>query len=172
LGIKIIKSSEENKMNVIIRPYKTGDINDLITLTLQAFEPIFISFEKILGPHIYPIIYPDWRKNQTEGVEKISQDEKISLLVAEVDGKVVGYIAYELSNDKTGEVQLLAVLPEYQNHGIGTQLNTFALQKMKEGGMKLAVVSTGGDESHVPARRSYEKAGYAALPLVKYYRDL
>jgi ribosomal protein S18 acetylase RimI-like enzyme len=89
-----------------------------------------------------------------------------------VDGKVVGYIAYELYNDKTGEVQLLAVLPEYQNHGIGTQLNTFALQKMKEGGMKLAVVSTGGDESHVPARRSYEKAGYTALPLVKYYRDL
>jgi len=38
--------------------------------------------------------------------------------------------------------------------------------------MKLAVVSTGGDESHVPARRSYEKAGYTALPLVKYYRDL
>jgi len=57
-------------MNVIIRPYKTGDINDLLTLTLHAFEPIFISFEKILGPHIYPIIYPDWRKNQTEGVEK------------------------------------------------------------------------------------------------------
>jgi ribosomal protein S18 acetylase RimI-like enzyme len=159
-------------MKLKIRPFINNDHNDLINITLQAFEPIFISFEKILGPHIYPILYPDWRKSQTEGVEKISQDEKISLWVAEVDGKVVGYIAYELYNDKTGEVQLLAVLPEYQNHGIGTQLNTFALQKMKEGGMKLAVVSTGGDESHVPARRSYEKAGYTALPLVKYYRDL
>jgi ribosomal protein S18 acetylase RimI-like enzyme len=159
-------------MKLKIRPFINNDHNDLINITFQAFEPIFISFEKILGPHIYPILYPDWRKSQTEGVEKISQDEKISLWVAEVDGKVVGYIAYELYNDKTGEVQLLAVLPEYQNHGIGTQLNTFALQKMKEGGMKLAVVSTGGDESHVPARRSYEKAGYTALPLVKYYRDL
>jgi ribosomal protein S18 acetylase RimI-like enzyme len=172
MGARITKSSEENKMNVIIRPHKTSDINDLINLTLQAFEPIFISFEKILGPSIYPILYPDWRKSQTEGVEKISQNKKISLWVAEVDGKVVGYIAYELNDDKTAEVQLLAVIPDYQNHGIGTQLNTFALQKMKDGGMKLAIVSTGGDESHVPARRSYEKAGYTALPLVKYYRDL
>jgi len=35
-------------------------------------------------------------------LKKLSQDEKIGLWVAEVDGKLVGYIAYELSNDKTG----------------------------------------------------------------------
>ena len=159
-------------MKIKIRPFTDSDINDVIIITLLAFEPIFISFEKILGPRIYPIIYPDWRKSQTDGVENISQNNKISLWVAEVDKNVVGYIAYELYDDKTGEVQLMAVHPEYQNHGIGTQLNTFALQKMKEGGMKMAIVSTGGDESHAPARRSYEKAGYTALPLVKYYRDL
>ena len=84
----------------------------------------------------------------------------------------MGFITYELDEDKTGEVQLLAVHPEYQNHGIGTELNTFALQKMKESGMKLAVVATGGDESHAPARKSYEKAGYTGLPLVRYYKDL
>ena len=159
-------------MNVIIRPFKNSDMNYLITLTLLAFEPIFISFEKILGSHIYAIIYPDWRKRQTEGVEKISQDNKISLWVADVDEKVVGYIAFEIYEDATAEVQLLAVHPEYQNHGIGTQLNTFVLQKMKANGIKLVIVSTGGDESHAPARRSYEKAGYTALPLVKYYQAL
>ncbi len=159
-------------MNVIIRPFKNSDMNYLITLTLLAFEPIFISFEKILGSHIYANIYPDWRKRQTEGVEKISQDNKISLWVADVDEKVVGYIAFEIYEDATAEVQLLAVHPEYQNHGIGTQLNTFVLQKMKANGIKLVIVSTGGDESHAPARRSYEKAGYTALPLVKYYQAL
>jgi hypothetical protein len=51
-------------------------------------------------------------------------------------------------------------------------VNTFALQRLKDGGMKLAVVGTGGDEGHAPARRSYEKAGYTALPLVRYYKDL
>jgi len=160
-------------MNLHIRPFNYRDINDLVQLSLLAFEPVFISFERILGPKIYPIIYPDWRKSQKEGVEKVSNNEKITLWVAEMDGNVVGFVAYELNDDdKTGEVQLLAVHPEYQNHGIGTELNTFALQKMKESGMKMAVVSTGGDESHAPARKSYEKAGYTALPLVRYYKNL
>jgi ribosomal protein S18 acetylase RimI-like enzyme len=93
--------------------------------------------------------------------------------VAELDGTVIGFIAYQLNvKDKTGEVQLLAVHPEFQNLGIGTELNHFALSKMKESGMKLAVVGTGGDPAHAPARKSYEKAGYTALPLVRYYRNL
>lgn len=160
-------------MNFQIRPFNKSDINDLVRLSLLAFEPVFLSFEKILGPKIYPIIYPDWRKGQKEAVEKVCNNEKITLWVAEVDGNVAGYVAYELyDDDKSGEVQLLAVHPDHQNHGIGTELNTLALQKMKESGIKMAVVATGGDESHAPARKSYEKAGYTALPLVRYYKDL
>ena len=99
--------------------------------------------------------------------------DKNSVWVADQDGIVVGFIVYELNiKEKTGEVQLLAVHPDYQNSGIGTELNDFALTKMKVGGMKLAVVGTGGEPGHAPARRSYEKAGYTALPLVRYYKDL
>jgi GNAT superfamily N-acetyltransferase len=64
------------------------------------------------------------------------------------------------------------VHPDRQNRGIGTRLNEWALARMKEAGVELADVSTGGDESHAPARRSYEKAGYTALPLVRYYKKL
>ena len=161
-------------MNLQIRLFNTSDINDLVQLSLLAWAPVFAAWERILGPELYPIaIYPDWRKGQKEVVEKICNDEKITTWVAEVDGKVVGFVAYELNDiTKIGEVQLLAVHPEYQNHGIGTQLNLFALQKLKEGGMKLAVVGTGGDEGHAPARKSYEKAGYTGLPLVRYYKAL
>ena len=82
-------------------------------------------------------------------------------------------VSYELNfKERVGEVYLLAVHPDYQNRGIGTQLNTFALGKLKESGMHLAVVGTGGDPGHAPARRSYEKAGYTPLALVRYYKDL
>ncbi len=161
-------------MNFHIRPFNISDINDVVHLSLLAWEPVFTAWERILGSELYPIaIYPDWRKGQQGVVEKIIQDEKMNTWVAEVDGKVVGFVVYELNHDaKIGEVQLLAVHPENQNHGIGTELNFFALQKLKEGGMKLAVVGTGGDEGHAPARRSYEKAGYTGLPLVRYYKAL
>ena len=119
-------------MNLHIRPFHKEDGGEIVQLTLLAFEPVFSSFEHILGPGIYPILYPDWRKMQAQGVEKLAANEKISFWVAEVDEKVVGFIAFEGFDDKTAEVQLLAVHPGYQNRGIGTRLNTFALQKMKE----------------------------------------
>ena len=161
-------------MNLHIRPVCEDDVDDLVRLSLLAWVPIFRSFEQILGPNIYRLIWPDWKTGQKEAVETVCRDgDKTIVWVAELDGIVVGFLAYELHpKDKTGEVELLAVHPDYQNRGIGTQLNNFAFEKMKESGMKMARVETGGDPSHAPARRSYEKAGYTALPLVRYFKDL
>ena len=157
-----------------IRPLQDGDMNDVVQLSLLAWKPVFAAWERILGAQLYPIaIYPDWRKSQAEAVEKACRNEKLTTWVAEVEGVVAGFIVYELNDaTKVGEVQLLAVRPDHQNRGIGTELNLFALQKLKEGGMKLAVVGTGGDEGHAPARRSYEKAGFTGLPAVRYYQVL
>ena len=137
-------------MNLHIRPYAEGDIEAIVELSLLAWEPVFTAWQEILGPKLYPIaIYPDWRKSQKEVVEKVCTDEKINTWVAIVDGNVVGFVAYELDEkSKTGEIRLIAVHPEHQNHGIGTKLNTFALQKLKDGGMKLAVEGKGGDKGH------------------------
>ena len=161
-------------MKIEIRVYEGKDIDDIVELSLLAWEPVFVSFEKILGSQIFPILYPDWRQGQADGVEKVCRNqEQYHTLVAELDGKVIGFLTYELNREnKNGEVVLLAVHPDHQNDGIGTELNLIALEEMKAAGMKLAVVGTGGDEGHAPARRSYEKAGYTPLPLVRYYQAL
>jgi len=161
-------------MNLEIRPARNDDVEELVRLSLSAWTPVFSSFEQILGPQIYALIWPDWRAGQREAVETVCRDrEKTTVLVAVVDGRAVGFLAYELKpEDGVGDVTLLAVDPEYQNLGIGTQLNVLALEKMKAGGMKMARVETGGDPSHAPARRCYEKAGYTALPIVRYHQDL
>jgi len=161
-------------VNLSIRPIRGTDVDALVQLTLLAFVPVFDSFRELLGPDIYPMIWPDWRKSQDEAVARLcSEPDKTVVWVADVDGTVVGFVAHEAKpKDHVGEVLLLAVHPDHQNHGIGTKLNERALQEMKDVGVKLAVVCAGGDFSHAPARRSYEKAGYAALPLVRYYKDL
>jgi ribosomal protein S18 acetylase RimI-like enzyme len=161
-------------MDLDIRPVREDDVQDLVRLSLLAWTPVFSSFEQILGHNIYTLIWPDWRTSQRDAVETVCRDrEKTAVLVAELDGRVVGFLAYELNvKDGVGDVALLAVHPDYQNLGIGTELNNFALEKMKESGMKMARVETGGDPSHAPARRCYEKAGYTALPIVRYHQDL
>jgi len=159
-------------MDAHFRPVDANDIEDLVVLSLLAWEPVFSSFRHILGHSIYTLIWPDWKKGQRKAIEGVCKDEKTHVWVAELDGAVIGFVAYELYKDKVGEVQLLAVHPDHQNRGIGTQLNNLALRRMKESGIKMAKVETGGDTSHAPARKSYEKAGYTGLPLVRYFKDL
>ncbi len=161
-------------MNLNIRPIRDHDVEDVVRLSLLAWAPVFESLRQVLGLDIFSAIWPDWRTSQRQGVEAICRDgEKRRTWVAELDGTVVGFLSCELNeDDRTGTVLLLAVHPEYQNAGIGTALNRFALQEMKDCGMQLAKVETGGDPGHAPARRCYEKAGYTALPLVRYFQKL
>jgi hypothetical protein len=99
-------------VHVRIRPSVDSDLAGIVELSLLAWEPVFESFEKVLGPRIFSILYPDWRKSQAEGVEGAYRaTDKYHTLVAELDGRVAGFIAYELKGE-TGEVILLAVHPE------------------------------------------------------------
>jgi GNAT superfamily N-acetyltransferase len=161
-------------MEYQIRVGDDRDIEALVELSLLAWEPVFDSFRQVMGPAIFPLAYPDWREQQRQTVETYckAREDRV-LLIAEADGRAIGFLTYELNHkNQEGEVTLLAVHPDYQNQGAGTKLNLLALEQMKEHGMKLAAVATGGDPGHAPARRSYEKAGYTALPLVRYYKDL
>jgi GNAT superfamily N-acetyltransferase len=172
-----LRVKKRGYMNLLIRPFSHDEMEEIVQLSLLAWAPVFRSFEQVLGSRIYSLIWPDWRISQRDVVEKICKEEKTLVWIAELDGRVTGFIAYTLDSkengqENTGEVELLAVHPDYQNRGIGTALNNLALAKMKEGGVKLAVVATGGDPGHAPARRSYEKAGYTAFPGVRYYQDL
>jgi len=157
-----------------IRLFEDDDLDTVVRLSLVAWVPVFHSFRQVLGPAIYGILYPDWQKSQRVCVEGICRDrEKYTTWVAEVGGAVVGFTSYLLDpEERSGEVVLLAVHPHDQNRGIGTELSRFALDRIRETGRQLAIVGTGGDPGHAPARRTYEKAGYTPLPLVRYYKYL
>ncbi len=161
-------------MNYLIRPYVDSDLDAIVELSLLAWEPVFCSFQQTFGPEIYSILYPDWRTSQSAGVAAVCQDTvKYHTLVAQYGEKVVGFLAYELKSEEArGEVLLLAVHPEYQNAGIGAALNLRALELLRTAGVKIAVVETGGDDAHAPARRAYEKAGYTPFPIVRYFKAL
>jgi GNAT superfamily N-acetyltransferase len=56
--------------------------------------------------------------------------------------------------------------------GIGTALLTVALTWMRDAGMAVAMVETGGDPGHAPARRTYERLGFGVVPIARYYKKL
>ncbi len=161
-------------MEISIRPIRENDLAALEELAVLAWEPVFASVRAVLGPEIDAILHPDWRRRQREEVRRYCAETPGAVaLLAEVEGAVAGFIAYELHQDTLkGVVDLLAVHPDYQNHGIGTELNRLVIERMREAGMRIAIVGTGGDPGHAPARRTYEKAGYTLFPIAHYYQAL
>ena len=158
-----------------IRPLVEDDIEAVLHISQIAWAPVFQSFEEILGAEIYHLVFPHGRKEQLEMIEAMCREEAetTQTFVAEVVEHIAGFIIWKLDLEaKSGEIWFLAVHPDYQNQGIATKLNLFALDKMREAGMTLAIVGTGGDPSHAPARRAYEKAGMIGLPTVRYYKAL
>jgi hypothetical protein len=47
-----------------------------------------------------------------------------------------------------------------------------ALDWIKDAGMTVAMVESGGDAGHAPAKRTYEKAGFSLLPVARYFKAL
>jgi ribosomal protein S18 acetylase RimI-like enzyme len=157
-----------------IRPYDDKDLDEILDLSILAWAPIFASFHHVLGAELDTLLHPDWKASQREVVETtVTGSEGVETWVAELDGGAVGFVAYQCDDEsKRGEIVLLAVHPEHQDRGIGTALNDLALSKMTEAGMEIAIVETGGDASHAPARRSYEKAGFTLFPIARYFKAL
>jgi len=158
-----------------IRPFDDGDADAVVGLSLRAWAPVFASLEQALGSEIFRRQHPDWREDQRRAVEAVCATQKGRVWVAEVGGAgAVGFVAVELHHPERsmGEISMLAVDPDYQGGGIGTALTEFALDRLKDAGMTVAMVEMGGDPGHAAARRTYEKAGYVLLPIARYFKNL
>ena len=157
-----------------IRPFNDQDTEAVVDLSLRAWAPAFASLERVLGSEIFRRQHPDWREDQRRAVEDVCAANKGRVWVAEVGVSAVGFVAIELHHPEhnMGEISMLAVDPDYQGGDIGTALTEFALDRLKDAGMTVAMVETGGDPGHAAARRTYEKAGYVHLPIARYFKNL
>jgi len=158
-----------------IRPFDASDLPRLHEIREAAFRPVFRSFRDIVGEEIAGAAFAAAEAEQAAHLDDLCKPESASeLFVAEMGSQIVGFVAVSLDHEKKiGEIGLNAVYPDHAGQGIGTRLYAFAVNRMRDAGMAIATVGTGGDPSHMPARRAYEKAGFgAAIPSLWLYRRL
>lgn len=157
-----------------IESYNANQLSAVIRLSLRAWTPVFDSIQKVLDIDVYQEFYPDnWRVSQQKAVEDVCTAEDTNVWVAIEADLTVGFIAVKVhADDSMGEIYMIAVDPDFQGQGIGTTLIEFALDWMKDAGMSIAMVETGGDPGHAPARHTYEKAGFGLLPIARYFKKL
>ncbi len=147
---------------VQFRLFRPDDAPILEEIRAAAFAPVFASFRQILGEEIYRRAQAHLDDAHPEYLASLlREDSPWQVHCVEHQGTVVGFVAIQLDADKlVGEIGLNAVHPDHAGKGIGTVMYEFALERMREAGMRVATVATGGDPSHAPARRAYEKAGF------------
>jgi len=157
-----------------IEPYHSHHLDAVIRLSLRAWEPVFESIQNSLESDIYQVFYPDgWHVSQQKAVEEVCAAEETNVWIAIDTDSVVGFVAAKLDAESSmGEIYMIAVDPDFQGREIGSALIEFALSWMKEAGMSIAMVETGGDPGHLPARHTYEKAGFGLLPIARYFKKL
>jgi GNAT superfamily N-acetyltransferase len=157
-----------------IEPYDNSQLDAIKSLSLRAWAPVFDSIEKAIDFEVYHSFYPDgWCVSQLHAVEEVCAAEDTKVWVAINSDSTVGFVAVKLhSQSSLGEIYMIAVDPDYQRRGIGSALIEFALDWMKAVGMSVAMVETGGDPGHAPARCTYEKMGFRLLPIARYFKKL
>ena len=156
----------------VIRPLAPAEVSAVVELSLRAWAPVHESMAEVLGDVINAMVYPDWAAQQADDVRAICEDTAATVWITESGGRPAGFVAIRIGPDGTGEIEMIAVDPPAQGQGIGTALTQFAMRVMRDSGVRLAIVATGGDPGHAAARRTYEKAGFTGLPLVRYYARL
>jgi putative acetyltransferase len=117
----LTKRDNKPEIQVIIREETTSDIEVIDKVTIEAFKTLPIS------NHTEQFIIKALR---AAGVLTLS-------LVAEIDGKIVGHIAFSPVTISDGTEDWyglgpVSVLPEYQRKGIGKALIQEGLSRLKD----------------------------------------
>lgn len=134
-------------MQVVIREYCSKDFKDLLEIDKEAFNPKNPAYE------IYLYL--------TYGND---------FLVADIGGKIVGYIATMDVDKVTGKIISFAVKKEFRKKGIGSQLLNKAIERLKTKGKKNILLEV--RVSNVQAQNLYKKFGFKIKNVVhKYYND-
>jgi GNAT superfamily N-acetyltransferase len=157
-----------------IRSFEAEDLEAIVEFSLRAWEPVFASLRDTLGDDIFLRLHPDWRTGQAEAVGASCTNEDRDVFVAVTQNRPVGFVAVALNafHERMGWIDIIGVDPDHQRQGIGSRLTELAIDHLRSRGMDIAVVETGGDPGHAPARAAYEAAGFTLLPVARFFRLL
>lgn len=151
-----------------IRDFQHTDLPVLIDLTIEAFRPLF---ERHLPAQLDPTVvaHGRWADDYRREVPELVDPERDRFItLAEDDGRILGYVGWQITDDGSGRLEMVAVHPDARRHGVGAALCRTVVSRLRERGVAVVHIGTGGDDFHAPARKLYESLGFTAYPVVDY----
>lgn len=148
-------NTSREQLNFSIRRATRGDVTEIVRLL--ADDLLGSQRESYQSP--LPGAYYD-------AFDEIDRDPHNQLVIAEVDGEVIGtlqltfipYLTYQ--GGKRAQIEAVRVDPRYRSHGIGGRLFEWAITRAREEQCRLVQLTT--DNTRPDARRFYERLGFVA----------
>ena len=133
-------------LSVVIRDYTTKDFKDISEIDAEAYS----SRNPVYDVYVYITFGSD-------------------LLVADIGGKVVGYIAL-MDMGSEAKIISFAVKREFRGKGIGSKLLSHAIRRCIEKGKERVLLEV--RVSNTVAQRLYKKNGFRIIDVIpNYYND-
>ena len=154
--------------------YAPEHLEDVLDISRRAWRPVFPLMREDIPSYVFEAFYPNgWLERQLKDVKATCSDRETDMWLSVTDGTPSGFLGLRAhEEDSMGEVYIIAVDPTRQRRGIGKALMTFAFDWMRDRGLTMAMVETGDDRGHAPARAAYESVGFERYPVARYFRKL
>ncbi len=130
--------------SVVIRDYTTRDFKEVLEIDSEAFHP--------RNPAYDVYIYLTYGSD---------------LLVADIGGRIAGYIVTMDVDEFTGKIISFAVRREFRRRGIGSMLLKAAIDRLRGRGKKRITLEV--RVSNIEAQRLYRKFGFEVETTIPHY---
>ncbi|MEM9105378.1 MAG: GNAT family N-acetyltransferase [Pseudomonadota bacterium] len=160
--------------DIAIFPYTAADRDSVVKLAIEAWSGILDGTADEVPRFAYDAFYPDgWKVRQKADVRAFLASEPHHVWLAFRKQVLVGFVGIRLhSEDRMGEIYIIAVAPGHRRSGVARQLMQVAQQHIQSAGMEMIMVETIGDSGHAPARRAYEAFGFEPWPVARYFKKI
>ncbi len=146
---------------VQVRRARPGDDPILQAIARTAYHDSRFYFDLGFSRESCAALYETWIRQDCEGEADV-------VLVAEVDGRPVGYVTCHLDDDRVhGRIGLLGVAEEVRDRGVGHTLVCQALRWFQEQDVRTVSVTTQG--RNVAAQRLYQQCGFLTESVYIWY---
>ncbi len=144
-----------------IRPWAPDDADRCVQVAIDAQVPVFASMLEIYGDDLFARLRPGWKAGQRTAVEAWIADAEAAGWVAEVGDGIVGFVA-TTADPATGmgSVEMIAVHPDQQRRGVGSQLLSRALDQQRSVGVVYVQAFIRDFPGHEAALRTLRAGGF------------
>ena len=138
----------------IIRPFHKNEISQLEKIAFESFQYSRFHMDPLLRSAEANISRSEWVRNSCRGDAK-------AVFVAEVDQRPAGFVICKekaLGPGSVGNLDLIAVHPDYRNRKLGYNLTVEFLRFCRS--QKYSLAKVGTQAHNIPSIRIYEKIGF------------